>query len=69
MAVAALLEARNQGFSLVCNKFEFRDTRMAQIVWVFYLTKIFDFMDTLFIVYRGKWEQFRCVWVVVVIWW
>lgn len=34
------MEAVNQGYSLVCNKFDAQDTRMASIEYVFYLSKV-----------------------------
>ena len=37
---ASALEAANQGFSFVCNKFDAQDTRMASIEYVFYLSKV-----------------------------
>lgn len=30
---------------------------MANVLWLFYMSKILDFMDTLFIVLGKKWEQ------------
>lgn len=40
MMVAAFVSAREQGYSLVCNKFDPSSTRMASIEWVFYLSKV-----------------------------
>ena len=40
MMVSAALEAKAQNFSLVCNKFDPRDARMATIEYVFYLSKV-----------------------------
>eukprot|EP01138_Halocafeteria_seosinensis_P008966 gb/GECG01009164.1/.p1 GENE.gb/GECG01009164.1/~~gb/GECG01009164.1/.p1 ORF type:complete len:280 (+),score=21.10 gb/GECG01009164.1/:1-840(+) len=45
-------------YTLVCN--EFKPTSrgdMARAVWIFYLSKMLDFMDTVFIVLRQKWNQ------------
>ena len=30
---------------------------MANVLWLFYMSKILDFMDTVFIVLGKKWEQ------------
>ena len=40
MMTAAALEALDQGYSIVCNKFDAFDTRMARIEYVFYLSKV-----------------------------
>ena len=34
------------------------DSRVARVHWVFYVSKLLDFMDTVFIIARNKWEQF-----------
>jgi elongation of very long chain fatty acids protein 4 len=58
MMTAAFLQARKDNYSLVCNSFDASSKNMANITWVFYLSKILDFCDTFFIVVRGKWQQF-----------
>lgn len=58
MTYAAIMEAREQNYSLVCNAFRPKETGMATVLWVFYLSKILDFFDTFFIVARGSWAQF-----------
>ncbi len=50
--------AVTDGYSLVCNEYKPEGSRMAFWLWVFYLSKIFDFMDTFIMVVRGKFEQF-----------
>jgi elongation of very long chain fatty acids protein 4 len=62
MIVAVLAEARAVGVAvslatLVCNPFRPAATGIARVLWVFYLSKILDFLDTVFFVARGKWEQ------------
>nr|CEL65923.1 TPA: elongation of very long chain fatty acids 4 protein, putative [Neospora caninum Liverpool] len=47
-----------EGYSLVFNKFDPTRENMAEVVWLFYLTKVVDLLDTVFIVFRGKWAQF-----------
>jgi len=44
-------------YSLVCNDFNPARKGMASVVYIFYLSKIFDFCDTLFIILRRKWRQ------------
>jgi len=41
----------------ICNKFNATETGMAKALYLFYLSKILDFCDTLFIVLRQKWKQ------------
>jgi elongation of very long chain fatty acids protein 4 len=43
----------------VCNAHD-NSARSAlkDVLWLFYVSKVLDFADTLFIVLRGKWEQF-----------
>jgi elongation of very long chain fatty acids protein 4 len=50
--------AITENYKLIGNPFNPAKERMAFILWVFYLSKILDFLDTFFIVVRGKWEQF-----------
>ena len=38
-----------QGYSLVCNKFDAVAPPMANVLWLFYISKVLDFMDTFFI--------------------
>lgn len=41
----------------LCNKFDQKASGMASVVWIFYLSKILDFFDTIFMVLRRKWRQ------------
>lgn len=52
-----LVEFTKEGYSFTCNKFDVNRTGMANATWLFYLSKIFDFCDTFFIVARKKWRQ------------
>jgi len=59
MAIEAVMIAYRQGYTLVpCNTMV-RDTTapIANVLWLFYVSKILDFMDTFFIVLGKKWEQ------------
>jgi len=44
-------------YSPICNPFNPKETGMATAVHIFFLSKILDFCDTLFIVLRKKWRQ------------
>jgi curved DNA-binding protein CbpA len=33
-------------------------SKLKDVLWLFYVSKVLDFADTFFIVVRGKWEQF-----------
>lgn len=41
----------------MCNTFDFSRTDIAVVLWVFYVSKVLDFMDTIFMIVRGKWRQ------------
>lgn len=57
MIVESLRQHRERGMSLVCNPFAPKEEGMARVLWVFYLSKALDFLDTVFIVARRKWRQ------------
>jgi len=46
-----------RSYKLVCNEYSPESTGVASILWVFYVSKVFDFLDTVFIVLGRKWEQ------------
>ena len=50
------LVERKYGF--FCNPFDAAESDIAALVWLFYASKLYDFMDTVFIVLRSKWAQF-----------
>jgi elongation of very long chain fatty acids protein 4 len=58
MAVAAAYYASQAGYGLICNEFDPQEQNITFVQWVFYVSKIFDFMDTIFMVLRSKWDQF-----------
>jgi len=58
MIVGTVVVVRQRGFTLVCNVFDSKDTELAFMLWVFYMSKILDFVDTFLIVYRSAWAQF-----------
>lgn len=59
MASAAVYAAvAVKRYGLLCNPFDPSDVDITFVVWLFYVSKCFDFVDTIFIVVRGKWDQF-----------
>jgi elongation of very long chain fatty acids protein 4 len=58
MIFKAVEEYKAQGYSPICNEPNWSHTGMASVLWLFYLSKVADFFDTIFIVARGKWRQF-----------
>lgn len=58
MAIEAIFIPYRQNYNLVCNIFvRSEDAPMAKLLWLFYMSKILDFMDTFFIVMGKKWKQ------------
>ena len=44
---------------VVCNAHDnSAASKLKDVLWLFYVSKVLDFADTFFIVVRGKWEQF-----------
>lgn len=48
---------RTENYSLLCNRFNVPNTRMAEVTWAFYMLKFLDLFDTLFMILRGNWRQ------------
>ena len=47
-----------QDYKFICNAANAPGAEgMAGVVWVFYVSKILDFFDTIFMVVRGRWEN------------
>jgi elongation of very long chain fatty acids protein 4 len=57
MIVEAVREALKKEYTFVCNAFNPQESGMARVLWIFYLSKVFDFFDTVFIIARRKWRQ------------
>ena len=59
MVREAILGATEREFGLVCNEFDVSggNRRIANVLHVFYLSKILDFADTVFMVAKGNWRQ------------
>lgn len=57
MVYASLVEHRRRGLSLVCNAHKLEEDGMAFILHIFYLSKVLDFADTVFMIVKGNWRQ------------
>jgi elongation of very long chain fatty acids protein 4 len=58
MTLEALLLAYRSGYSILpCVGYNKRDPALANLLWLFYVSKIWDFWDTIFIVIGKKWRQ------------
>lgn len=50
--------ATPQGYSVLpCNAFDNANPVMGNVLYMFYLSKLLDFMDTFFIIVGKKWNQ------------
>ena len=61
MVYEAIRQHRLQGLKFICNQWPSYDAKrdgMAFVTYVFYISKIFDFFDTIFILVRQKFRQF-----------
>ncbi|EEC45843.1 delta 6 desaturase [Phaeodactylum tricornutum CCAP 1055/1] len=54
---AGLLAYRNDYTFWPCNDCDFENPPLANLQWLFYVSKIWDFWDTIFIVLGKKWRQ------------
>ncbi|CAM9239657.1 unnamed protein product [Choristocarpus tenellus] len=58
MCVEATVLAYRQGYSIVpCNPFNYSNPPVANVLWLFYISKILDFLDTVFIVTNKAWRR------------
>lgn len=58
MTIEAGFLAYRSGYSWVpCNAFDKVDPPLANLLWLFYISKVWDFWDTIFIVLGKKWRQ------------
>lgn len=58
MAVEAVLVAYREGYTIMpCVPFNAENPPMGKVLWLFYISKILDFMDTFFIVMGCNWRQ------------
>jgi GNS1/SUR4 family len=54
---AWLLAYRNNYTLMPCQKYDPVNSPVANLLWLFYISKIWDFWDTIFIVLGKKWRQ------------
>jgi hypothetical protein len=58
MCIEAGVRAYSAGYTLLpCNNFDHENPPIAFILYVFYISKILDFMDTVFIILEKRWKQ------------
>jgi elongation of very long chain fatty acids protein 4 len=59
LLVGFLVEIFRQNYKLVCNAVDYSDDGlpMARLVYLYYVSKAFDYCDTVFIVLRKKFDQ------------
>lgn len=54
---AGFIAYRNGYTAIPCNDFNVKDPPVANLLWLFYISKVWDFWDTIFIVLGKKWRQ------------
>jgi elongation of very long chain fatty acids protein 4 len=58
MCIEAGVQAWKNGYTLLpCNPFNHTNPPIGFIIYVFYLSKILDFLDTVFIILEKRWKQ------------
>lgn len=57
MCIEAFMVASRNGYSVVCNEMSVEKPSMVNLLWLFYISKVLDFVDTFFIVIGKKWKQ------------
>jgi elongation of very long chain fatty acids protein 4 len=57
MCVEAALIAYRNNYTLVNPPFDDENAPVAHVLWIFYVSKVFDFFDTIFIILSRKWNQ------------
>ena len=58
MCIEAGVQGYKNNYSLIgCNNFDFKDPKIGPILYIFYLSKILDFLDTAFIIAEKRWGQ------------
>lgn len=57
MVYTSLVEHQRRGMSLVCNAHKLSEDGMAFVLHIFYLSKVLDFADTVFMIVKGNWRQ------------
>lgn len=58
MCIEAGIQAYKNGYTLIpCNDFNHSNPPIGFVLYIFYLSKILDFLDTVFIILEKKWKQ------------
>jgi len=57
MTVEAFMVAYRSDYGILCNEYSRDAPPVANLLWLFYVSKIWDFWDTIFIVIGKKWRQ------------
>jgi elongation of very long chain fatty acids protein 4 len=58
MCLEAGIQAYKSGYTILpCLPIESKDPPLGFILYVFYLSKVLDFMDTFFIIAEKRWQQ------------
>lgn len=57
MTIEAFMVAYRSNYGIACNDYSRDAPPMANLLWLFYVSKIWDFWDTIFIVIGKKWRQ------------
>mmetsp|Transcript_4318 Transcript_4318/g.6209 ORF Transcript_4318/g.6209 Transcript_4318/m.6209 type:complete len:278 (+) Transcript_4318:79-912(+) len=58
MTIEAFMLAYRNGYTVLpCQTYNQKDPAMANLLWLFYVSKVWDFFDTFFIVIGKKWRQ------------
>lgn len=57
MTIEAFMVGYRNSYSFCCNDYDTANPPMANLLWLFYVSKIWDFWDTIFIVLGKKWRQ------------
>jgi len=56
-SIEAFMVAYRNSYSFACNDYDKEDPKVANLMWLFYICKIWDFWDTAFIIMAQKWKQ------------
>jgi elongation of very long chain fatty acids protein 4 len=57
MTIEAFMLAYRNNYGRTCSDHSQDNPPIANLLWLFYLTKVWDFWDTIFIVLGKKWRQ------------
>jgi len=57
MVYSSIVEYKRREWVPVCNAYNLAEDGMAFILHIFYLSKVLDFADTVFMIVKGNWRQ------------